>query len=89
MWALIAALEGEYPASARIVGWVDAAYAQSGDPRPLGEQQSYERLMALLEAHLVQEETNTLAAQGARWSPAQAVHFAFERIVRRAAPRAG
>jgi predicted ATPase/DNA-binding winged helix-turn-helix (wHTH) protein len=82
MWALIAALEAKYPDSARIIGWVDAAYGQGGGTRSHGEQQSYERLLALLRAHFAEDEVKALAAEGAGWSPAQAVNFAFERIVR-------
>lgn len=83
LWALIAALEGDHSESARLIGWVDADYGQSGDSRYHGEQQTYERLLALLRAHLAQDEMDTLAAEGARWSHGQAVNFAFERIVPR------
>jgi predicted ATPase/DNA-binding winged helix-turn-helix (wHTH) protein/Flp pilus assembly protein TadD len=82
MWALIAALEGKYPESARIIGWVDGAYGQSGGARARFEQQSYERLLALLSARLSDGEMEALAAEGARWSFEQAVNLTFERVVR-------
>ncbi len=82
MWALIATMEGRHGEAARLIGWVDAAYASASAARNSWEQTSYERLQALLAAQLSPEEILTLAAEGARWDAEQAVSFAFDRIVR-------
>ncbi len=82
MWALIGATEGRQLEAARLIGWVDAAYASRDSRRHPGEQRSYERLLALLRTHLAEGEMEALSAEGAGWSREQAVNFAFERIVR-------
>jgi predicted ATPase len=82
MWALIGATEGCYAEAAQLIGWVDAAFAFADAGRLGGEQQSYERLLALLAAHLSDDALHALFAEGARWSPEQAVNFALQRVVR-------
>ena len=82
VWAMIGVAEGCYTEAARLIGWVDAAYASAGAGRLTGEQQSYERLMTLLRAHFTESELEALAAEGGRWTLEQAVNFAFEHIVR-------
>jgi predicted ATPase/DNA-binding winged helix-turn-helix (wHTH) protein len=81
MWSLIAALEGRCLEAARLIGWVDAAYARSGGPRNPWEQRSYERLLLLLKPRLTDAERGALAAEGARWDLDEAMTFAFDRIV--------
>jgi tetratricopeptide (TPR) repeat protein len=85
MWALIAAMEEQYPEASRLVGWVDAAYERTGGQRNPWEQRSNERLLSLLGARLSEGEMSTLAAEGARWDATEAFNFAFDRIVRSSA----
>jgi hypothetical protein len=82
MWSLIAALEVQCTEAAQLVGWVDATYERAGWQRNPWERRSYERLLSLLKARLSEAEMSTLAAEGACWDTAEAVNFAFDRIVR-------
>ncbi|MEJ0065282.1 MAG: tetratricopeptide repeat protein [Caulobacteraceae bacterium] len=82
MWSLIAALEGRYPEAARLIGWVDTAYDRASGPRNPWEQQSYERLLSLLGARLSGSELAAHAAEAVGWDAAEAMDFAFNRIVR-------
>jgi tetratricopeptide (TPR) repeat protein len=81
MWALMAALEGRHREAARLIGWVDAAYKRAGGSRNPWEQESYERLLALLRTPLTGDELAALVALGSRWDADEAMNFAFDRIV--------
>jgi predicted ATPase/DNA-binding winged helix-turn-helix (wHTH) protein len=82
LWALIAALEGQNPDAARLVGWVDAAYQRIDATRYIWEAQNYERLLSLLKARLSEAELSAFAAEGARWDADAAANFTFDRIIR-------
>jgi predicted ATPase/DNA-binding winged helix-turn-helix (wHTH) protein len=81
LWALIAALEGQGPDGARLIGWVDAAYERMDVPRDLWETQNFERLLSLLRARLPETDLTALAAESAAWGVDGVVNFTFERIV--------
>jgi len=81
MWSLIAALEGRYPEAARLIGWVDAAHAQTGGARNPWEQQSYETLLSLLKARFSLSELAARAAETDGWDAAEVTNYAFDRIV--------
>ena len=81
MWSLIAALEGRYADAARLIGWVDAAYERAGSRRNPWEQQSYERLLSLLRVPFAESELSARTAEAVGWDAAEAMSFAFDRIV--------
>jgi predicted ATPase/DNA-binding winged helix-turn-helix (wHTH) protein len=80
-WALIAALEGQCPDAARLIGWVDADYERRNVTRNQWEATGYKRLLSKLRSQLSDAELSTLAAEGARWDAERAVSFTFECIV--------
>ncbi len=81
LWALIGALEGRVPEAARLIGFVDKGYAESGEARQPTEQWASERLRAALQAAAPDRQLADCAAEGARWSEPQAVAFALDHLV--------
>ena len=71
--ALLAALSGHGQHAARLLGYVDAKYAELGYEREGTEQWGYDKLIAALGESLSHKDNASFAAQGARWSEDQAV----------------
>jgi predicted ATPase/DNA-binding winged helix-turn-helix (wHTH) protein len=81
LWALLGALEGRPVEAARLIGFVDAGFASGGEIQQGTEQLIHDRLMELLKTELPSAEIEACAAEGAEWSEARAVAYAFEHLV--------
>jgi predicted ATPase/DNA-binding winged helix-turn-helix (wHTH) protein len=88
LWALLAALGGHYSEAARLIGFVDAAVAQTGEIREPTERLIYDRLMGILDAEMSAADRHSCRAQGARWSEKWAVDFTFNHIIPGSPPAA-
>ena len=75
--ALVAALRGDHERAARLAGYTDAAYKNSGNQREPTEQKSYDHLMATIGKQLREEAISALLDQGARWSEDEAIEEAL------------
>ncbi len=75
--ALIKAREGDVQNAARLLGYVDKMFEESGFWREPTEKWSYDQLMATLGAKLKGDEVSALASQGAAWTEEQAVEEAL------------
>ncbi|HVJ51832.1 MAG TPA: winged helix-turn-helix domain-containing protein [Aliidongia sp.] len=82
-WALLGALDGRHREAARLIGFVDAGYAASGDIRSPSMQRIRDELRRLLEKALPEADIGGSAAEGAGWGEAQAVAFALDRLISR------
>jgi hypothetical protein len=71
--AAILALRDQANVAARLLGFIDAIYAESLLPRNDLEQRSYEMLRAELPQRLPQRAIESLAADGARLTPREAL----------------
>jgi predicted ATPase len=76
--ALLAALRGESPNAAGLIGYVNALFRELGMEREPTEKWCYEKLMATLREQLSEAEIQKLAAEGAAWSEDQAVEEALK-----------
>jgi hypothetical protein len=74
--ARIAAERGNAAESARLLGFVDEAYRQSGTVREPTEQRGYEELLEMLRGSLEEERVTRLLAEGAHLDREAAVHEA-------------
>jgi len=79
-WALLGALEGRCEEAAQLLGFVDAAYANSGEPREPTEQKLHEHVNKRLEVALPVDQIQARAKEGANWSEAAAVAFACNHL---------
>ena len=77
--ALVDALQDRFPRAARLIAYVDSAFAKLGTKRRRVSQMTYDRLTALLNAKLPPEDRAHLAAEGAALTPEAAVALALER----------
>lgn len=80
-WSLLGAVEDRQVAAAQIIGFVDAGFAAAKTVRQPAEQRIYELLHERLAAKLPASDILAHAAQGARWTEAQAADFAFARLI--------
>jgi hypothetical protein len=80
-WALLAALGGKSGEAARLIGFVDAEYARTGDMRQPTEQGVRDELARRLTAQLPAADIEAWAAEGARWSEEQATEFVEHDLV--------
>ena len=76
--ALISAQSGEARRAAQLSGFVEAKYAELGEPRESTEQWSSQQLQAALHQSLSAGDIQTLAAEGAGLAPEQAVAEALK-----------
>jgi len=81
LWALLAALDGQYSEAARLIGYVDAASAEAGDVRESTEKRIYERLMAILDAKTPAANRDRCTAEGAGWNEKRAVEFTINHVI--------
>jgi predicted ATPase/DNA-binding winged helix-turn-helix (wHTH) protein len=79
-WSLLYALEGRADRAARLIGFVDGAYALAGETRQPTEQQIHDRLIGQLRAALRDPEINACAGEGARWSEPEAVRYVLDEL---------
>jgi hypothetical protein len=79
-WRLLGALEGRCEETAKLLDFVDAAFANSGDTREPTEQELHEHLSELLEAALPVDQIQARPKEGAKWSEAAAVAFALDHL---------
>jgi predicted ATPase/DNA-binding XRE family transcriptional regulator len=70
--ALLAALGGDTPCGAQLLGYASALYDQLGVKRGPTEQWGYDKLLAVLRETLSEDEITRLAAEGGAWSEDQA-----------------
>ena len=84
-WAMLAAVEGRLAEAAQLIGFVDALRRRNGQMLPPAELSLRDRLMAILQAGLPPAELETLQEEGARWSEAEAIAFAADRLLPRPA----
>jgi hypothetical protein len=80
-WALLGSLEGRHREAARLAGFLEAAHTAAGETREPTEQRAHDQLRQTLALALSAEEIEAEAAEGARWSEAQAIEFSFDRLV--------
>ncbi len=78
--AAIVALRGETDAAARLLGFIDALYAQSLLPRRGLERRSYELLRTRLRGALAERTIEELAADGARLTQDEAGTIALRAL---------
>jgi predicted ATPase/DNA-binding winged helix-turn-helix (wHTH) protein len=83
LWALIAALEGRYTEAARLLGYVNAAFARMGEVREFTEQRVHDTLMKILLEHRTPEHIRTFGIEGSVWSADRAIEFTLRQIVPR------
>ena len=76
--ALIDALEGEMTRPARLLGYCQATLQTAGYKRKAKEETTYARLVALLRAHIREDELARLIAEGSSLGPQQAVELAMQ-----------
>ncbi|MBC5825667.1 MAG: hypothetical protein GIX02_12770 [Candidatus Eremiobacteraeota bacterium] len=76
--ALIGASGAQTERAARLLGYVDAAYARLGHSREFTEKWSYEKLTGLLSERLQRPEMLKLAAEGESWSEDRAAEEAIK-----------
>ena len=86
-WAVLAAVEGRLAEAAQLIGFVEALRARYGQALDPAELPLHNRLMAILEAGLSPAELESLQAEGARWSEAEAIEFAVACLLPRPASR--
>ena len=84
-WAVLAAVEGRLAEAAQLIGFVDALRERHGQVLQQSELPLHNRLMGILETGLPPAELESLQAEGARWSEAEAIEFAADRLLRRPA----
>jgi predicted ATPase/DNA-binding winged helix-turn-helix (wHTH) protein len=75
LWALLGALGGKSLESAKLAGFVAAAFDRSGEARQATEHAVHCRLLERLTAALAPFEISTLGADGASWTLEAAVEF--------------
>lgn len=76
--ALIAALNNDARHAGRLLGYADSAFVRFEYVREPTERISYERLIALLEKQLRDDEIAALRAEGASWSETRAIEEALK-----------
>jgi predicted ATPase/class 3 adenylate cyclase len=76
--ALIKAREGDAQNAARLLGYVDKLFAESGFMREPTEKWSYDHLMQALHEHLTDAAIVQLGAEGAAWSEDEVVEEALK-----------
>jgi len=76
--AIIRAKEGDAQTAARLLGYVNRGFQESGFAREPTEQWSYNQLMAALSDRLAATEIAALDAEGAAWTEDQAVEEALK-----------
>jgi tetratricopeptide (TPR) repeat protein len=75
--ALIKAREGDPQNAARLLGYVDKMFTESGFSREPTEKWSYEQLTSALKSALRDDEIRSLATEGAGWTEDQVVEEAL------------
>jgi predicted ATPase/class 3 adenylate cyclase len=76
--ALVAATGNDPQRAARLLGYVDAQFARTGQQRTIAARRTYERLLAALHEALSEDEIEKLTAEGAAWSEDRAVEEALK-----------
>jgi predicted ATPase len=76
--ALLSALRGEVNDTARLIGYVNAQYAELGQEREPTEKWGCDKLMTALREQLSEADIEKLATEGAAWSEDQAVEEALK-----------
>jgi predicted ATPase len=79
-WAFLAVRAGQYAEAARLLGFVEAGYARSGEVRVVLSQRICEETTRLLAAHCRADDLRAWAEDGACWSEEQAADFAVRRL---------
>ncbi len=77
-WALIGAQEGRVEAAARLSGYLDGAVSRNGDIYGATESHIKAQLQNLLATTLPAEDRQSLTAEGAGWSEAEAIALVIE-----------
>jgi hypothetical protein len=67
-FASLGVLCGQANEAARLIGYVNAQYAELGSKREYTENWGYERLIAALREQMTADEIEKLEAEGATWS---------------------
>jgi len=80
-WAFLAGRAGQYAEAARLLGFVDAGLARSGEMRAPLSQRVHDETKRLLAAHCAVDDILAWADDGARWSETQAADFTVRRLV--------
>ncbi len=77
-FSIVAGLSDDARRAARLLGYVDARYAELGQKREFTEQWAHDKIVATLRQRLSDDEGASLAAEGAAWSEDQAVEEALK-----------
>jgi predicted ATPase/DNA-binding winged helix-turn-helix (wHTH) protein len=80
-WALLGAQEGRVEAAARLSGYLDGAVSRNGDIYGATESHIRDQLQNVLATTLPAEDRQSLAAEGAGWSEAEAVALVIEYLI--------
>lgn len=80
-WSLLGALDGRYAASAKLMGFVIAGRASSGEEMQHIERQIFKRLEVLYESALSAADVEALAQEGSQWSAQEAVKFVQGQLI--------
>lgn len=81
LWVLLGALDGRCAAAARLLGFVDAFYATSGQLQQPSMLEGRERIMTVLEAALSPADIEACTKEGASLNEEQAIFFTFEDLI--------
>jgi hypothetical protein len=79
-WALLAACAERYATAAKLLGYVDASFAKSGENRGPTEEKIHSALLDALTRHCTAHDMQIHRAEGATWTENQAVRFTSDYI---------
>ena len=77
---MLAARAEGYGAAARLLGYLDASYARSGENRGPTEEKIPHALLDALSMRFADDDMQVYKAEGAAWTESQAVRFASDYI---------
>jgi predicted ATPase/DNA-binding winged helix-turn-helix (wHTH) protein len=81
LWSLLGAQDGRYVDAAKLLGFVEAGYAASGELLEPTEQRVRTEILHRLTAQLSANDIKAWADEGARWDAEYAVAFTLDRLV--------
>jgi hypothetical protein len=80
-WALIGAREGRFTKAARLMGFVNAGKARSGEERQPNDQQIYDPLSQILNENLTARDILACSDEGKHWAVDYAIDFTVKQLL--------